>query len=279
MNAQTDKRKARAPFHGVGQIFRFNWPRYVVAGGLVFAVLLALSFSHAAGWIRICGIMAISFAVWWTMASLIASYWVYDCSKLMEWDWVKGEPRAPVNRWLNIHAGLDESTKSLSEFWPNAEGETVDIFAPAEMTEDSIRRARNVGMLSVTLLLYLLFKPVNRSLSLLAAVFNLVGITIEAVRLNAHGSDFAMVFHGAFCILVSYLIWRSAFLPRILAALIALGGLAWLTYPLTPFASYLSPYNVICGLAGEASVFLWLLVVGVNVQRRNEHSISARSAQ
>lgn len=143
MNAQTDKRKARAPFHGVGQIFRFNWPRYVAAGGLVFAVLLALSFSHAAGWIRICGIMAISFAVWWTMASLIASYWVYDCSKLMEWDWVKGEPRAPVNRWLNIHAGLDESTKSLSEFWPNAEGETVDIFAPAEMTEDSIRRARN----------------------------------------------------------------------------------------------------------------------------------------
>ncbi len=136
-----------------------------------------------------------------------------------------------------------------------------------------------VGMLSVTLLLYLLFKPVNRSLSLLAAVFNLVGITIEAVRLNAHGSDFAMVFHGAFCILVSYLIWRSAFLPRILAALIALGGLAWLTYPLTPFASYLSPYNVICGLAGEASVFLWLLVAGVNVQRWNEHSISARSAQ
>jgi hypothetical protein len=59
--------------------------------------------------------------------------------------------------------------------------------------------------------------------------------------------------------------------------LIALGGLAWLTYPFTPFATYLSPYNVIGGLAGEASVFLWLLVMGVNVQRWNEQAITARS--
>lgn len=132
------------------------------------------------------------------------------------------------------------------------------------------------GMLSVTLMLYLLFKPVNSSLSLLAAVFNLAGITLEAVQMNAHGSEFAMAFHGVFCILVGYLIWGSAFLPRILGGLIALGGLAWLTYPLTPFATHLSPWNVICGLAGEASVFLWLVVMGVNARRWNELSTSAR---
>jgi hypothetical protein len=136
-----------------------------------------------------------------------------------------------------------------------------------------------VGMLSVTLMLYLLFKPVNRGLSLLAAVFNLAGITLEAIHLNAHGSDFAMVFHGVFCILVGYLIWRSAFLPRILGALMTFGGLAWLTYPLTPFADYLSRYNVICGLVGEASVFLWLLVMGVDAHRWHEQAITARSGQ
>jgi hypothetical protein len=132
------------------------------------------------------------------------------------------------------------------------------------------------GMFAVTLILYSILKPVNGNISLLAAAFNLVGLAVEAIRLSAHGSDIAMVFHGVFCILVGYLISRSAFLPRILGALIAFGGLAWLTYPLTPFANYLSPYNLIAGLAGEASVFLWLLVKGVNDQRWNEQATTAR---
>jgi len=113
---------------------------------------------------------------------------------------------------------------------------------------------------------------VNGTISLLAAASNFVGLAVEAIRLSAHGSDIAMIFHGIFCILVGYLIYRSIFLPRILGALIALGGLAWLTYPLTPFANYLSPYNLIAGLAGEASVFLWLLVMGVNSQRWREQA-------
>jgi hypothetical protein len=38
------------------------------------------------------------------------------------------------------------------------------------------------GMAAMTLLLYDIFKPVNRSLSLLAASFNLVGLGFEAFR-------------------------------------------------------------------------------------------------
>ena len=128
------------------------------------------------------------------------------------------------------------------------------------------------GMSAVTLILYSILKRVNGTISLLAAASNFVGLAVEAIRLSAHGSDIAMIFHGIFCILVGYLIYRSIFLPRILGALIALGGLAWLTYPLTPFANYLSPYNLIAGLAGEASVFLWLLVMGVNSQRWREQA-------
>ena len=120
------------------------------------------------------------------------------------------------------------------------------------------------GMTVVTVIVYALFRPVDRSLSLLAGAFNLAGITIEAIRFTSHATDIAMVFHGIFCILTGYLIYRSTFLPRALGLLIAFGGLSWLTYLSPPLESYLSPYDLACGLIGEASVFLWLLVMGLN---------------
>ena len=135
------------------------------------------------------------------------------------------------------------------------------------------------GMLAVTLLLYGIFRPVNRSISLLAAscnLFGLVGIVFEVFLSNPRGENFAMVFHGIFCILIGYLVFRSNFLPRILGALIAFGGLSWLSYISSPLASYLSPYNLACGLLGEASLFLWLVVMGVNVQQWYEQAKAAQ---
>jgi hypothetical protein len=135
------------------------------------------------------------------------------------------------------------------------------------------------GMLVVTLLLYDIFRPVSKGISLLAAFFNLaglVGIVFEVFRSNPQGENFAMVFHGIFCLLIGYLVFRSDFLPRILGVLIAFGGLSWLSYISPPFASYLSSYNVVGGLLGEASLFLWLVVMGVNVQRWQ--ATAARSA-
>ena len=134
------------------------------------------------------------------------------------------------------------------------------------------------GMVAVTLLSYYIFKAVNRSLSLLAASFNLVGLMFEALRLNSQGVNIAVVFHGIFCMLIGFLIYRSTFLPRILGALIAFGGLSWLTYLSPQLSDYLSPYNLACGLLGEASVFLWLLVMGVNVQRWQEQAGEARAS-
>jgi hypothetical protein len=45
------------------------------------------------------------------------------------------------------------------------------------------------GMVAVTLLLYDIFRPVNRGLSLLAASLNLVGLTFGALRWNPGGVD------------------------------------------------------------------------------------------
>ena len=48
--------------------------------------------------------------------------------------------------------------------------------------------------------------------------------------------------------------------------------LNWLTFLLASLANYVSRYNLACGLIGEASVFLWLLVMGVNIQRWEEQA-------
>ena len=89
------------------------------------------------------------------------------------------------------------------------------------------------GMVAVTLLCYSIFRAVNKSLSLLAASINLVGLVFEAVRLNPHGINIAIVFHGVFCILIGYLIFRAAFMPRFLGAVMTLAGLGLVDLPVT----------------------------------------------
>jgi hypothetical protein len=118
------------------------------------------------------------------------------------------------------------------------------------------------GMVAVTLLLLDIFQPVNRSLSLIAASFNLLGVALEALRWNPQGVNIGIVFHGFYCLLIGYLIFRSNFLPRILGALMAFAGLGWLTFLSMPLANYLSPYNLASGFLGEGWVFLSLLVTG-----------------
>jgi hypothetical protein len=126
-------------------------------------------------------------------------------------------------------------------------------------------------MVVVTLLLYDLFKAVNRGLSLLAAFFNLVGLTFEALRLQPQGVNFALVFNGFYCLLMGYLIFRSIFLPRILGADgVCRFGLADLSVTAVrklsvPLQSGLRPPR---GRIADAV----LLVIGVNVQRWKEQA-------
>jgi intracellular septation protein A len=131
--------------------------------------------------------------------------------------------------------------------------------------------------IAVTLLFYYLFKPVNRSLSLLAAIFSLVGCAIGPLSLFVHAASHIspLVFFGFYCLLIGYLIFRSTFLPRILGALMALAGLGWLTFLSPPLANYLSPHIFAPGLLGEGALTLWLLLVGVHEQRWKEQASAA----
>jgi len=131
------------------------------------------------------------------------------------------------------------------------------------------------GMVVVTLLLYDIFKPVNRRLALLAASFAFVGLIFEALRWQPQGVNIAIVFHGLYCFLIGYLVLRSTFLPRILGALMAFSGLGWLTYLSPLLVRYLSPYNLACAMLAELALMLWLLVMGVNAQRWKEQAGAA----
>jgi hypothetical protein len=135
--------------------------------------------------------------------------------------------------------------------------------------------------LAATILVYGLLKPVSQSLSLLAAFCSFVGCALGASSVllppGAQAAILAFAFFGLHCLLVGYLILRSTFLPRAVGALMAFGGLGWLTFSVTtllspPLARSLSPYVMIPGILGEVSLTLWLLAVGVDAPRWSEQA-------
>ena len=79
--------------------------------------------------------------------------------------------------------------------------------------------------------LLFMFKPVNRRLSLVAALFSLAGCVVMTLglfpRLLTHQPP--IVFRALLPV-DGYLIFTSTFLPRILGALMALAGVGWLAF-------------------------------------------------
>jgi hypothetical protein len=180
------------------------------------------------------------------------------------------------------------------------------------VTADLFGGACYVG---VTALLYVLLKPVSRSVSLLAAFFGVAGVAVGAVGsvcrlapllllgggpytaaftatqlqslvmvslgLQVVGFQIAMVFFGLQCILVGCLIVRSGYLPRALGVLLAVGGSS---YVFSSFASLLSPpfgaqvfpFIVPAAVLGEGALTFWLLLKGVNVERWKERAEGRR---
>jgi Domain of unknown function (DUF4386) len=125
--------------------------------------------------------------------------------------------------------------------------------------------------ISVTLLFYYLFRPVNRSLSFLAAIFSLLGCANDLLSLfhRAPYEISSLLFFGPYCLLIGYLIFRSTFLPHILGALMAFAGVGWFLF-LSPLVKYLSTYLKVLGFVAEMSLMLWLIVKGVNIRQWKE---------
>ena len=132
--------------------------------------------------------------------------------------------------------------------------------------------------LALGLLFYSMFKPVNGSISLLAALFNLGGCIVMTVAIFYPTllPISPLWFFGPYCLLIGYLVLRSTFLPRILGVSMVLAGIGWLAFLIPVVALHLTIYIEGLGIFAEAALMLWLIVKGVNAQRWNEQVIVAR---
>ena len=163
------------------------------------------------------------------------------------------------------------------------------------------------SQIAMTGLLYLLLKPVSRSIALLALSFELAGCVIKTLgrlfyiapllvlvdnqylsvfnaeqlqalvllllKVNEQAAGMALAFFGFSTFLNGYLIFRSSFLPRFLGIFSMVGGLGWLTFLYPSLGYQLSPYLLLIGVVGGVSQILWLLIKGVNVEQWNRRAL------
>lgn len=167
---------------------------------------------------------------------------------------------------------------------------------------DSIMFLSDVAL---AVLLYVLLKPVSKTLSLVATFFRLAQTAVlalnllnyyaallllngsgyaeafEADQLNAlsylfldlhgHGYDLGLLLFGLHCLLLGYLIVKSHYIPKALGVLMVAAGVTYLIGSYTRFlfpdwVTLVSPIYIIA-LVSEVSFCLWLLVKGVRVQQ------------
>ena len=159
------------------------------------------------------------------------------------------------------------------------------------------------------LIFYVLFRPINRNLALLAMLFNLVQTAVMVatelnllsplfllgdadslkaiephqlqalayipLKLNDYGFGFGLIFFGCTCILNGYLIFKSEYLPRTLGVLMQIAGLCYLVNSfvlvLAPLLAHkIFPAILLPSFIGESSLCLWLIVKGVNLPKWNK---------
>jgi hypothetical protein len=162
---------------------------------------------------------------------------------------------------------------------------------------------------ALAIVLYLLFRPVSRTLSMLAAVFRLtqtaiiglnllsmfVGLLIltradyldgfttsqsQALALlfldvHRYGYTLGLTFFGVSTVIVAYLVLRSGCIPRALGVLLALAGVGYIVdsaaFFLVPgYDGGASPVILAPALVGEVWFALWLLTKGKKLQALSE---------
>ena len=173
----------------------------------------------------------------------------------------------------------------------------------AGIAGDLLMHVCDVGLMVV---IYVLLRPVNRNLAMLAILLNLVqtavlvadqlnlvlplflladarylkaftpeqlqALSYLAIRLHDYGFAFGLIFFGFECLVVGYLIARSRYLPRTIGVLMQIAGVCYLVNSFAmllypPIGSKLFPVIMLPPFVAESSLALWLLFKGVNLAR------------
>jgi hypothetical protein len=168
---------------------------------------------------------------------------------------------------------------------------------------DLIMQATDVPLM---LIFYVLLKPVNRNLALMAMLFTLVqtaslvanklnlmmplflsadaaylkaftpdqlhALAYIAIEAHGHGFGIGLIFFGFECLITGYLIFKSDYLPMILGVAIQIAGICYLVNSfaliLVPaVADAIFPAILLPCFFAELSFALWLLVKGVDVSK------------
>jgi hypothetical protein len=161
----------------------------------------------------------------------------------------------------------------------------------------------------MTVIFYVLLRPVSRDLSLLAALFgmlqtailganklNLVTVLLLlggsnylkafdpnqlqalaslSLALHEHGFGIGLIFFGVSCVVTGYLMFRSGYFPRTLGVLQGIAGASYLinSFALILYPSLVAkmfPAIVLPAFLGELATCVWLIVKGVNTSKWNE---------
>jgi hypothetical protein len=152
-----------------------------------------------------------------------------------------------------------------------------------------------------TAVMYDLLKPVDRSLARAAAVFGYVGAGIKTlarlffyaplfvlgtapylaafdakqleafayllIRIQAQGTQIALIFFGVGTLMTGYLTLRSTFLPRVLGILSLIGGASWLTFVYPPLGNKFFLPIILFALVSCVVTIGWLLIRGVDEKK------------
>lgn len=193
----------------------------------------------------------------------------------------------------------------------DAEATVANILASETLFRAGIAGELLTGVCDVALamILYVLLRPVSRNLALLAAfmrltfvaihsiakLFELAAVTIlgsgaylkafdppqlhalayVSLRLHGYGYGMSLIFFGGACIVLGYLVLQSGYLPKIIGAMLVLGGLGYLIDSFSdvlaaPFATKLFPWILLPAFVGELSLCLWLIIKGVDLPKWRE---------
>ena len=167
---------------------------------------------------------------------------------------------------------------------------------------------------ALAFVLYVLLRPVHANLAKLAVLFRIMATATFAfgelfyfapslilggerylstfssaqlhalalLSLNLYGLAGGLfnVHYGIASMILGYLMFRSGYLPRVLGALLALGGLGFVTSNvlLVLAPAYASPLLQVPTVLAVLSLGLWLLVRGVDVGKWQENEALAASA-
>jgi hypothetical protein len=163
-----------------------------------------------------------------------------------------------------------------------------------------------VCYVAVTLVLYVLLRPVNKNLALLAAFFGMMGNAILAtdalghfapllllgsadhlkafdphqlqalallsLKLHGYGYQVSGVFYGLYEFLLGLLIFKSSYLPKFLGVALIIGSLCYLSdifalFLAPAFEPAISSIVLVPAALLELSLCVWLIVKGVSVPK------------